>query len=147
MSRPLIGQVLSRMGKLSAIDIDEILVQQQATRQRFGEIALSWGLCEPTHLCAAWCAQFEANGRMDLAAAGIDEKALLAIPAELARRLKVLPLKIISYELVIATTRVLDSTELAELLRVSGRDVRFVMGDGQAIERAISIYYPSIIAA
>src|SRR5678816_1337210 len=90
MRRTQIGQVLSQMGKLSSIDIDEILEQQAVSHQRFGEIAVSWGLCEPVDLCEAWCVQFsEGVEPADLAGGAVDSRLVLSLPARLARQLHI----------------------------------------------------------
>src|SRR5439155_6477219 len=52
--RARIGELLSRMVPLSGHDVEEILQEQSATRRRFGEIALAWGLCKPEHVWDAW---------------------------------------------------------------------------------------------
>jgi hypothetical protein len=148
MSRPLIGQVLSRMGKLTTIDIDEILVEQAVTHLRFGEIALSWGLFEPDHLCEAWCRQLaEGTARINLDEIGIDEQVLQTLPGELARRLGVIPIRSIADQIIMASSRAIDSAELLELLHATGKDVRFVQSDAAQIERAISRFYPPVCEA
>ncbi len=92
MPRPLLGQILCEMGKLSTIDIDEILEQQAVSHGRFGEIAMSWGLCEAVDVCEAWCIQFaEGFDWPDLSHCEIDAKVILAVPGELARQLHIVP--------------------------------------------------------
>src|SRR2546423_848682 len=51
------GEILGRLVNLSGHDVNEILEEQNATHQRFGEIALSWGLCAPEDVWQAWCDQ------------------------------------------------------------------------------------------
>lgn len=142
MSRPLIGQMLSRMGKLSGLDIDEILAEQSVSRQPFGHIALSWGLCEPEHLCQAWCDQLvAANNCLELLQLA-DEREAQAFPGEVARRLRVVPLRSIGNQLVVAAAGPLDSLALAELMQSSGREIRFVQAEVHTIDEAIARYYP-----
>src|SRR5438046_1826862 len=83
--RARIGELLSRMVPLSGHDVEEILQEQSATRRRFGEIALAWGLCRPEHVWDAWCQQSE-NGTetVDLDKIGIDSQAAAMLPAALA---------------------------------------------------------------
>jgi hypothetical protein len=130
------------MGKLSRIDVDEILTQQEATRQKFGEIALQWGLCEPDHLCEAWCTQLaEGAERVDLNIAGIDSHATQYVGLELARKLGVVPIRSIANQIVVATSRALEAGELAELVASAGKMVRLVLADRRQIEAAIDAYY------
>ena len=143
MPRAPIGQILSQMGKLSAIDIDEILEQQAVTHARFGEIALAWGLCEPIDVCEAWCIQL-ADGVdwVDLAASNIDAKVILSVPAFLARQLQILPLVSMADQMVVASARPVDGNEGLQILEATGKDVRFILADESMIEEALDLYYP-----
>ena len=69
----LFGQCLGRVVPLSAHDVSEILEHQAATRRRFGEIALAWGLCRPQHVWQAWWAQLAQRGSLVFADIGYDE--------------------------------------------------------------------------
>src|SRR5438270_2166478 len=105
MSRMRIGQVLEQMGRISGHDIDEILHEQSSigARKTFGEIALTWGLCEPEHIWKAWANQLEGNcERVDLNMVGIDSQAVSRLPRELAWRFCAMPVRISEDELVIA---------------------------------------------
>jgi hypothetical protein len=151
MGRAQIGQVLRRMGKLNEMDIEEILVQQNVSRQRFGEIALQWGLCEPPHLCEAWMRQItESAGKADLMAVGVDPRAVEDFPADVARRLEVIPIRSMGDQLIIAAARILSAAEMLEVLRWAGKEVRLVLAAEAQIQAAIEQYYPAgetIIAA
>ena len=91
MSHPLIGQVLTQMGKLSSIDIDEILVEQNASRRRFGEIAVGWGLCDIQELCDAWCSQAGHALAVNIDAIGVDPSALDWLSSDVAYSFSVIP--------------------------------------------------------
>ncbi len=143
MSRPLIGQVLARMGKLSAIDIQEILAEQALTHRQFGQIALAWGLCDNENVCEAWCRQrSEAPRRADLDVADFDEQSLRAITPGAARRLGVIPLRTIGNELIVAAIQLPDSADVIEITRMAGRDVRFVLADERQVLQQIKLHYP-----
>lgn len=143
--RPLIGQVLAHMGKLSDLDVDEILAQQGASRQKFGQIALEWGLCEPEHLCEAWCAQLASGcgDRVRLSEAGVDSHAADLIPADLAARLAAIPIRSIADQVVIAAAHPLRDDELELLAASAGKHVRLVLADPAEIAAAIAAYYPA----
>lgn len=143
MQRAAIGQVLSRMGKLSSIDIDEILEQQAVSHQRFGEIAVSWGLCEPVDLCEAWCVQFsEGVEAVALTNSEVDARLILSLPGELARQLQIVPLVSIADQMVVAAAQPVDGDQWMAILEATGMDVRFVLAEPQAIEAALDVYYP-----
>src|SRR3954469_696022 len=95
MSRPArIGELLSRMVPLSGHDVEEILEEQSSNRLKFGEIALSWGLCRPEHVWDAWCQQSSQEGEtLDLDRIGVDARAAALLPAELARKHRVIPVR------------------------------------------------------
>jgi len=143
MRRAPIGQVLSRMGKLSSIDIDEILEQQAVSHQRFGEIAVSWGLCEPVDLCEAWCVQFsEGYDWGGLSHEGVDSKLILSLPGELARQLHIVPLVSIADQMVVAASEPVDGDQWMAILEATGMDVRFVLAEPNEIDAALDVYYP-----
>src|SRR5258708_19391766 len=107
MSRMRIGQVLEQMGKISGHDIDEILHEQSSigARKTFGEIALTWGLCEPEHIWKAWANQLEGNcERVDLNMVGIDSQAWSRLPRELGLRLSPMPVRTSQHSLVTSIT-------------------------------------------
>jgi hypothetical protein len=142
MSHPLIGQVLTQMGKLSSIDIDEILVEQNASRRRFGEIAVSWGLCDIQELCDAWCSQAGQALAVNIDVIGIDPAAVHWVPSSAAHAFGVIPLRAIGDQVICAAARILDSVEMAELVRAVGRDVRLLPADAVQVAAALRRHYP-----
>jgi hypothetical protein len=130
------------MGKLSSIDIDEILEQQERSGERFGEIAMSWGLCAPEHVCEAWCIQYaEGLERSDLSQ-GLDAKLILSVPAALARQLHIVPLVSIADQMVVACDHPVDGEQWMQILEATGKDVRFILAEPEVIEEALEVYYP-----
>jgi hypothetical protein len=148
MGRQLIGQVLSRMGKLSPMDIDEILEEQARSRRRFGEIAVHWGLCEPEHVGEAWCRQMSEDGAdLNLSKVGIDEHAARCLPPALARRLGAVPIRMLGEMMIVAACRPMSSLEMAELSQALAKDLRFVTVDAGQIEQAMEVYARVPVAA
>src|SRR5829696_10222689 len=91
------GELLSRMVPLSGHDVEEILQEQSNNRRKFGEIALAWGLCRPEHVWDAWCQQSDHEHHLlDLEKIGVDARAAVLIPAEVARNLGVIPVRVAS---------------------------------------------------
>jgi hypothetical protein len=131
------------MGKLSSIDIDEILEQQAVSHQRFGEIAVSWGLCEPVDLCEAWCVQFsEGYDWSGLSRSDVDSRLILSLPGALARELHIIPLVSIADQMVVAASEPVDGDQWMQILEATGMDVRFVLAESNEIEAALDVYYP-----
>ena len=141
-SRPMIGQVLGWMGKLSAIDVQEILAEQTVTREKFGQIALALGMCDPEHLWEAWCSQLALQAeRICLDDVGIDADAIDSLAADVARDAHVVPVRSIGGNLILATPQLLDPLTLSRLSELSGKQIRLVLADALQIEHALSHYY------
>ena len=149
MSQVLFGELLGRLVSLSRHDVDEILEEQAMTHHRFGEIALSHGLCAPEHVWAAWCDQLVSEvQRVDLDRLGVDAQAAAMIPAAVARRLSAIPVRYMGGRLVVAIADDVDSARAAiELGRVSDQALRFVVADAAQVRRALAAYFPLPTAA
>jgi len=143
MSAKRFGEILSNLVPLSGHDIEEILSEQSGTRRRFGDIALSMGLCRPEHIWKATSAQLDAGPRhVDLDAFGIDAQALEHLPAKTARALGVVPLRVTGETLVVAAHA--DSLVTAgEVLPVIlSQNIKFVIAERAQVEQALATYYP-----
>jgi hypothetical protein len=143
-AKPKIGELLSQLVELSGHDVEEILHEQQATQRRFGEIALSWGLCQPEHVWSAWCRQVgegSARDHVDLDRDGIDAQAVALLHAEVARALRVIPIRADGREVVLASEAVLGERVREELKGLLKRNVKFVLAARNQIDAAIDAYY------
>jgi len=148
MCHPKFGQLLGRLVNLSQHDVEEILEEQGATRQRFGEIALSWGLCEPEHVWQAWCDQLLTQiQKVDLDVLGVDSQAASMIHRDVALKLGAIPIRCLGRQLVVAVSDSNTARAAAELELMTAKDLRFVLADARQIDRAISTYYPAGPAA
>ena len=141
--RARIGELLRAMVPLSGHDVEEILQEQSSNGRKFGEIALAWGLCQPQHVWDAWCQQGDRDGEtLDLEKVGIDARAAALLPAEIARQLGMIPLRVASDCALIATSDTAPehaANQLAELLR---RRIKFVRATREQIAAMIEMYYP-----
>lgn len=116
MEVPPIGVILRGMGVLDDQDIREILEQQARTGQKFGVIAMRWGLATPDQIWEAWARQLKLDIReADLDELGTDSVALLRVTPELVMQYRVWPLRLWGDHLVIATTRDCDARIVDEL--------------------------------
>lgn len=145
MNSMLFGQCLGRVVTLSAHDVSEILEHQAATRRRFGEIALAWGLCRPRDVWQAWWDQLSRQQApaVDLAKIGVDAQAAGGISTELAHDFGVIPLRWFGEQLVVATTEHALPRAQSELPRLLGKQVKFVVADAQQLDDALVAYYPA----
>ena len=148
MDRTRMGELLSRIGQLTSHDIDEVLVEQRQTRQRFGAIAVSLGFCLPEHVWAAWCSQLSGNlDRVNLDEIGIDAQAVECLPRELALGMRAMPVRIFEGQLIIALSDPAQADGVAEITRRIGLQVKCVLADDAQIQRALLEYYPPYQAA
>jgi hypothetical protein len=131
------------MVPLSRHDVEEILQEQTANRRRFGEIALAWGLCRPEHVWDAWCQQ-SADGVevVDLEKIGIDAQAAAMLPAETARQMTVIPVRLLHDAALLAVAEPPTDPNAAELGKLMHRRVKFVRAAPEQLRRVIEIYYP-----
>ena len=140
--------MLSTMVPLSAHDIDEILCEQTVTRRRFGDIALSLGLCRPEHVWEAWLGQLAVLSSpplVNLETFGIDSQAASLSNVEVSERLRAIPVRI--FENIVLVAIASDSTDEQRTEAITAlsahlrRDVRLVAADQNQIRQAISKYY------
>jgi hypothetical protein len=142
MSQARFGELLGRLVHLSRHDVDEILEEQSATKHRFGEIALSWGLCTPENVWQAWCDQLLSQvQKVDLEKLGVDSQAAAMISSELAHRLGAIPIRCMGQQLIVAVPSNNTDHIAAELRKVTDMQLRFVVADAIQIGQAISVYY------
>src|SRR5688572_26510075 len=143
MSAKRIGEILSNLVPLSGHDIEEILSEQSSTHRRFGDIALSMGLCRPEHIWKATSTQLDAGPmQVDVGTVAIDSQALEDLPAKTARAVEVVRLRVVGDTLVVAARA--DSLGVAsEVLSVMlSNDIKFVIAERAQVERALGTYYP-----
>jgi hypothetical protein len=148
MSQVRFGELLGRLVKLSRHDVDEILEEQSSTHHRFGEIALSWGLCAPEHVWQAWCDQLlEQVQKVDLEKLGVDSQAAGMISRELAMRLNAIPIRCMGRVLIVAVADH-DTDHIAtELRKVTDMSLRFVVADANQLKFTLGVYYAEHAAA
>jgi len=143
-AKPRIGELLSQLVELSGHDVEEILHEQQATQRRFGEIALSWGLCQPEHVWSAWSRQV-GNGaeveQVDLDRDGIDAQAVALLHANVAKAFRVIPVRADGQEVVLASEAVLTERVKDEIKGLLKLNVKFVIAARKQIDAAIDAYY------
>jgi type IV pilus assembly protein PilB len=142
-----IGVLLCRLVSLTTHDIEEILEEQKYTGRRFGEIALAWGLCTPADIWHAWSDQLEERVQyVNLDSVGIDTQALSLLPAELADRYEVIPLRAVGNRLVLAASEASLARAQAELAGQVNSDLRFVVVNATELRRAIETHYDAMQA-
>lgn len=142
-SRPRIGELLSEMVALSGHDVEEILNEQHTSSRRFGEIALSWGLCQPEHVWSARSRQVRDTDDelVDLDRDGIDAQAAALLPSEVAQNRRAIPIRSSDEKIVVAADAPLSESARTELQAMLKKPVKFVIATKKQIDAAIDVYY------
>jgi type IV pilus assembly protein PilB len=144
MSSARFGELLGRFVPLSGQDVSEILEDQAISHRRFGQIALSLGLCRPEHLWRAWGAQLAYSPeRVDLKSIGIDTQALTFLAVSVARDYGVIPVRSLPDLLILAASEVTLARAAEHLPGLLNKKIQFVLADAEQIEVAIRDGYPA----
>ncbi len=144
MQRQRFGELLKRLVPLSTHDVDEILQEQRASNLRFGETAISMGLCRPEHVWRAWCGQSSDEiERVDLDEVGVDAQATPLIPRETAIQFGVIPLRVSAGALLVATSDTFFDEAVVGLPPLVPFKLKFVLASLAQVQRALAMYYPA----
>ena len=139
---PRIGQILCDMGVISDRDVREVLSQQRRTHQKFGQIAVNWGLAKPQQIWEAWCRQLvDRQIRIDLNEIGVDTHAVAKVPRELALSHRVLPLRLWGRHLVVALPGPEAEAILPELSEQTGCRVFHCFAKGEQLDQHLEWAY------
>lgn len=142
MQRQRMGELLKTLVPLSAHDVDEILSEQRASQLRFGETAISMGLCRPEHVWRAWCGQSSDQiEHVDLDEVGIDAQATHLIEKNVALRFGVIPLRVAGTTLIIATSPICFEEAVVGLPQTVKLNLKFVLAPQEQIQSALATYY------
>ncbi len=137
-----IGEVLRRLVPLSSHDVDEVLQEQRGTAKRFGEVAISLGLCRPEHIWKAWATQTtDTVQRVDLNEVGVDAQAVTLLPRDVAMKFGVIVIRSSHDQLVIATSDICFEEAAIALPSIVSTKIKFVVADAQQIQAAMDHYY------
>ena len=143
MHKALFGEYLARIVGLSGHDVAEILEEQTASRRRFGDIALAWGLCQPEQVWEAWAEQLAHRTPVaDVEALGVDSQASGLMPARLAWRYRAVPLRVIGGRLVVAVEEMTRKRAERRLPALLDMELRFVVARAGQVEALLAEVYP-----
>ncbi len=143
--RPKIGEILLDLG---SVDPDELIEALQAQKESptddavkafLGQVLIQLGSIDETALASALAQQFGIP-LADLTAVEIEHDAIAKVPEELARRHRVLPLRIEDGRLYVATGDPLDKEAIRELTQAVG-SLGLMIGSRSEIDRLIDENY------
>jgi hypothetical protein len=137
-----IGELLRRLVPMTAHDVDEVLQEQRGTPRRFGEVAISLGLCRPEHVWKAWATQTtDTVEYVDLNDVGIDAQATAKLTSDVAMRFGAIVVRASKDQLVVATSDVCFEEASLALPAIVNTKIKFVLADARQIQEAIEHYY------
>ena len=139
-SKKRIGTVLLERGAITPEQLDYALKLQAESGRRLGEILVSEQIIAESDLIEAISVKLKIP-RLDLADVMIDPGVLRLVPAEMARRLQVLPIAKIGNGLTLAMADPLDIIAVDEVKYHTGMDIHRSIAAPSQIEGAIGRYY------
>jgi type IV pilus assembly protein PilB len=149
-SRPKLGDVLLDLGVLEPDALFEALQRQKQTpdgdaRSRLGDVLLAMGSVDEKALAAALAHQFGVP-LADLTEEEFHPEAVARVPEELARKYRVLPVRVEGDRVYLASADPLDTDAIEELTRACS-SIGLLIGAGSDINRLIDEAYSALRTA
>lgn len=136
-----IGDLLTSAGIISPGNLsDALLRQKKDSNKRIGEILVEMEIIDSEVLALALALQQQLP-YVDLDSYPLDELAVHAVSPELAKRLKVFPVKLIKKELTVAFSNTRDYDAERDLSFHTGLKIRPAIASEKSIEKAIAKHY------
>ncbi|GIV14642.1 MAG: type II secretion system protein E [Armatimonadota bacterium] len=143
-ARLRIGEILLQMGYITQEQLQEALELQRSTRELLGEVLIRLGYITSEQLAQAQAFQFGVEyERVNLNSIPQDVRNL--VPAYLARRLGVLPLRKDKHRLIVAMLNPVDIVARDDLQRITGCYIKPVYTAPEVLQQAIDLFYASDI--
>lgn len=140
VKRKKIGEILQDIGLVDEKQLTAALQEQKETRERLGIVLVRMGVISSEDLCNALAGQFGMDV-IDLSKEKIDPQALRKVPSSIARRQKVMPIRLDDGTLTVAMSNPLDFLALDNLRAMLGCDVIGVLTTPDSIEKALANHY------
>jgi type IV pilus assembly protein PilB len=141
-----IGEALVAAGLVGPEQVDDALLEQQATRERLGDVLVRRGLVSATDVVRVLARQFGIRF-VDLADQVPDPAVAHLIPEHFARRLEAVGLFVDGDRLVVAMANPADVFALDDIRTLTGHEVVPAMAVPQQIADAIGRVYRNGAAA
>ncbi len=134
-----IGKILVDEGVITEPQLARALEHQKDTGERLGRAILSLGFASPDGIAAAVARQLGIDF-IDLSDIILDDATLLRIPEHLARRHRVIPIRVENGAMVVGMEDPGDVVALDDLRRVTGLELRPAVITPDAFQRALNEY-------
>lgn len=139
-SKKRIGAVLLERGAITPEQLDYALKLQAESGRRLGEILINEQIISESDLIEAISVKLKIP-RIDLGDLVIDQHLLRLVPAEMARRLQVLPITKMGNSLTLAMADPLDIIAVDEVKYHTGMEIVRSIAAPSQVESAIGTYY------
>lgn len=137
-----LGKLLLAEGMISAFQLRHALAHQKANGGALAAALVALGIVRDEDITLAISRKCGIPS-VDLDACVVEPAALLLVPADLARKYRVLPLSRGATTLVTAMVDPTDASAMDAVRFLTGRDVEPVVASESALARAIGRYYGS----
>lgn len=139
----LLGEMLIEKKLISRKQLDEVLEEQQKTRERTGEILVRKGIVSKLLIYKSLAEQRKLKF-ISLEKTFINPEAVKKVYKEFARKFQLMPVDFYKGRLTIATANPGGLWPESELRQQSGaREIKVVVATDDDVERAIENYYSS----
>ncbi len=138
----MLGEILLELGVLDESQLNAALQKQEETNQRLGDILVESGVVQEVDLTRALAEQYDME-MVDLEEVEIRDEVLELVPADIARKQRVVP---IDYDegakvLVVAVGAPLDLYTLDNLRFVVNCQIEAVLATKQAIHEKLTMHF------
>ncbi|PKM83472.1 MAG: type II secretion system protein GspE [Firmicutes bacterium HGW-Firmicutes-13] len=139
-TRKRLGDILLEAGAVEEKQLEDALVVQKKTKSRLGQILIDKGYITEDKLFNILEKQFGAK-HIDLYEYNIDPEAVKVIPADLAHKYNVIPIKKEKRKLTLAMSDPSNIIAIDDLAMVTGFEIEPVLASENAISRVIDQHF------
>ena len=135
-----IGEILSKEGQITSLNLKEALDQQRKTGERLSSILLSKGYIDPDTIVNVLgrLYNYDVIRYSDIKP---DKNLFSILPYETAKNYMAFPVRLENDELVVAMTEPTDTTAVEELQKQCGKNIRVSVATENDIIQAYRDYY------
>lgn len=141
-----LGEILVDLGYISPEQLEESLQEQQRSGGLLGEVLVRLGYIDADQLAEARAEQYDV-GYEKITPEDIQPEAVARVPANMAKTLNALPLRIEDNKLIVAMMNPLDVDTIDVLQRYTGMYVKVVYTNPDDLLRAIDFHYSTAATA
>lgn len=140
LKRKRLGEILQDVGLITEKQLLLALEEQKITRESLGTILIKMGVITSSALCNALASQFGMD-MVELKDIQIKDEVLKKVPAVIARRQRIIPIKMSNNTITIAMANPLDFLSVDNLCAMLGCDVKGVLTTEEDIKTSLEKYY------